>query len=153
VYYCNNTNKKTMAKDNDKEQETRWIDAQIRWDDVVEPQEMSGVERESVDDDDDDDAAVSQLDIFADPHPQETFVFTEQPPLSRTNSDNDDNTINNMIHVRLDGYKADSDAVWQSTGLTLWSAALSLAQYLLLQYNNEEGSVVLRPGQSILEVK
>jgi hypothetical protein len=134
-------------KDKEQEQETRWIDAQIRWDDVVvvEPQdEMSGLEREKSVDDDDDAAAA---DIFADPHPQETFVFTEQPPsLSRTNSDNDDNN-NNMIHVRLDGYKADSDAVWQSTGLTLWSAALALARYLLMH----EG--VVRPGQTILEVR
>jgi hypothetical protein len=137
-----------MAVDKDKEQEpeTRWIDAQIRWDDVVEPPELSGVvEREKSVDNDDNVAP----DIFADPHPQETFVFTEQPPpLSRTNSDNDDNTINNMIHVRLDGYKADSDAVWQSTGLTLWTAAISLSRYLLMQYES-----VVRPGQTILEVK
>jgi hypothetical protein len=79
------------------------------------------------------------LDPFADPHPQETFVFAEQPPPPLfdsihhpvKNNNNGTTALNDTINVRLDGYKADADQVWQSTGLTLWSAAWELSRYLL----------------------
>jgi hypothetical protein len=98
--------------------ETRWIDAQIRWNDVVvEPQSCNtGVEYDDF----------VGLDPFADPHPQETFVFAEQPT---TTSDEDPPPT--VVEIRLDGFKADADQVWQSTGLTLWSAARELSRYLL----------------------
>jgi hypothetical protein len=138
--------------------ETRWIDAQIRWDDdaaVVAaasanngPQSAGEEERE-VDDHGADEALL--FDPFADPHPQETFVFAEQPPPPSDYSihpviDKNKNKNNVMIDVRLDGYKADADQVWQSTGLTLWSAAWELSRYLLHHAD------LVRPGRTILEV-
>jgi hypothetical protein len=139
-------------------EETRWIDAQIRWDDGDDnaavtaaavtvnngPQQSAGEEEE------DDGADV--LDPFADPHPQETFAFAEQPPLFDSihhpvNNNNGTALNNDIINVRLDGYKADADQVWQSTGLTLWSAAWELSRYLL------HHAELVRPGRTILEVR
>jgi hypothetical protein len=147
--------------------ETRWIDAQIRWDDGVDDNAAivaaatvnnGGPQQESAGEEDDDGA--DALDpFFADPHPQETFVFAEQPPpppplsdsIHHPGKNNNNGTKialnNDIINVRLDGYKADADQVWQSTGLTLWSAAWELSRYLL------HHAELVRPGRTILEVR
>jgi hypothetical protein len=86
--------------------EVNWTDDKIRW------PEMDSVKADASDDDD-----VHVMDPFKDPNPTKTFLY-------------DFCVGNKSIQVELKGYKYESDAVWKSTGLTLWKASEHLCNYL-----------------------
>ena len=117
-----------------------WTDARIRWvEDYVDDDKNKDnrVDKDG-DDDDDDDDSVAFLDPFADLNPMETFQFD-----FATCHNN-----NNAIHVTIHGYKRDADAVWESTGLTLWKAAEYLCTYMAAAQKNQE----LLDQKSVLEL-
>ena len=70
-----------------------------------------------------------------DPDPFEIFSFQFQLPEHQLDDNNNDENvqknINTTITIHLHGYKTDADAVWQSTGLTLWRASQYLCEYQL----------------------
>lgn len=86
----------------DQQEETPWVDAWIRWKDD------EGKKNEPVEE------SAGLTDPFADPDPTSTFEFQFDG-----------------ISVSLQGYKYESAAVWQSTGLTLWKASEHLCRYLV----------------------
>ena len=71
------------------------------------------------------------VDPFADPDPTELQTFRYS--ISSTNDDSTSTTNNDSqvipIDVTIRGYKTGADAVWKSTGLTLWKASHYLCQY------------------------
>lgn len=90
-----------------KPNETRWIDAWIRW-------ERNSKDCYGSDDDEEDDDSASVA-------PTDTFSFhystEEEGP----------------IDIVLRGYHADSEQTWNSTGLTLWRSSHHLCEYLVRQ--------------------
>jgi len=100
-----------------EEDEVRWTDDCIRWTEEE-------IKNNKNDDDDDDDGAV---DIFkADPYDIFSFRFVRP-------NDTDEESLA-FIDIELRGYKADSDEIWQSTGLTLWKASEHLCHYMVKHY-------------------
>eukprot|EP00977_Amphora_coffeiformis_P021244 scaffold9085_cov215-Amphora_coffeaeformis.AAC.12 len=101
--------------DNDESQvaeetETRWTDDRIRWiEDNHEDDDNNNKNKRKELDDDEEEEDHAYLDPFADANPFDTFSY-------RT--------------VTVHGYKRDADAVWQSTGVTLWRASEYLCDYL-----------------------
>lgn len=91
--------------------ETKWIDAWIRW--------------ERTTDDDGDEASDggddNQTNGFETPDTTETYSFRYTHP---------DDT-DQRIDIELDGYKSESEQIWNSTGLTLWRSSRFLCEYML----------------------
>mmetsp|Transcript_3082 Transcript_3082/g.4724 ORF Transcript_3082/g.4724 Transcript_3082/m.4724 type:complete len:282 (-) Transcript_3082:236-1081(-) len=84
-------------------------------------------------DDDDDDTEGAFIDPFAvDPHETFDFTFTKNEA---------------VIDIILEGYNADADQVWKSTGLTIWRAAELTCDYLV-----EHSASLLRNKNRILEL-
>ena len=138
-----------------KKKDIRWTDAQIRWpEDEVAPEEVEE------DDDEDGDDNDNPFDPFADPDPHEIFSFRFVVPKQKStiattsietdNDDDDDNDDNDdekndteIIRLDIHGYKTESDAVWQSTGLTLWKASKYLCDYMVQHADELQGQRVL----------
>ena len=131
------------------EEEQRWVDASIRWDD----------HQDDVDDEESDDERDAFDPFKEDPSQSFTFAFhldeassldaNSRPPAAG-NADGaasssaaqeqappgeqDDESPQpnaNVISIKLNGYKYDSDETFNSTGLTLWRAAEHLCYYLI----------------------
>jgi hypothetical protein len=142
------------AEEHGGDAETRWTDAQIRWPDEE-------IDNSNNNDDDDSENYGAPIDPFQDPDPFDTFSFRFPHPSHSSSSSSttssitaageevDDNNKNNnsnaFIDIALRGYKAESDQIWQSTGLTLWRAAEHLCDYLV-------NHVELLQNKRILEV-
>lgn len=88
------------------QEEFRWTDDRIRW---TEDDHDHDDRKPSIPQVDDDDEGACLFDPFADADPFDTFTYQ---------------------NVTVRGYKRDADAVWQSTGLTLWRASEYLCDYL-----------------------
>jgi hypothetical protein len=134
---------KITAEEHCGDAETRWTDAQIRWPDE---------EIDNSNNDDDESENGAPIDPFQDPDPFDTFAFRFPHPSSTTSittageeADDSNNNNNAFIDIALRGYKAESDQIWQSTGLTLWRAAQHLCEYLV-------NHVELLQNKRILEV-
>jgi len=106
------------------EEETKWTDACIRWEDEEPPSKSEDEEEER------------PWDPFADPDPTQSFDFEFQYKDS-------------SIVISLEGYKADSDESWQSTGLTLWKASHILNDYLLKHASAWKGKNLLELGAGL----
>lgn len=91
------------------EEETQWTDDSIRWTAEENTRATAETEEEG-----------AALDIFQE-DPRHDFIFSFPHP----DSNCDD------IHIQLRGYKAESDEIYQSTGLTLWKASEYLCRYYL----------------------
>ena len=156
----------TVASPNDGkddttiEEETRWVDASIRWNDHKD------TITENDEDSDDDEGP---CDLFKD-DPMQTFSFRfrRHPNPDADANDNvqsksavtsdgaasgnvmegvdkdDDDDI--YISIVLNGYKYDSDETFNSTGLTLWRAAEHLCHYLIRNSETIENKRVLELG-------
>ena len=110
------------------EEETRWTDDRIRWSDCEDDEE----------EDDDDSEERAMIDPFKDPDPFEVFSL-------RFPSDADGGDI----QVDIRGYKTDADAVWKSTGLTLWRASEHLCRYMAKNAELLKGKRVLELGAGL----
>lgn len=161
-----------------EEDESQWTDACIRWtEDDLEPHMRPSWSRThnsnnntngnpSLDDDDgdmDDDEDEGFLDPFADPDPTQDFTFEYSIPSTHvsTNDTGVDNfnsnsctTTGSKVQIVVQGYKADSDETWESTGLTLWKATHSLNDYILQHYQQWQQQIQQQQQQeySILEL-
>ena len=129
-----------------EEEEQRWVDASIRWDD----------HKDDVDEEESDDER-DAFDPFKE-DPSQSFSFTfrldeasradasSRPPAAGNadgaasssdqadEAEQDDESSQasaNAISIKLNGYKYDSDETFNSTGLTLWRAAEHLCYYLI----------------------
>eukprot|EP00980_Cylindrotheca_fusiformis_P006192 scaffold1325_cov95-Cylindrotheca_fusiformis.AAC.3 len=91
----------------DEVKETKWYDAWIRWE--------RGSKEMYNDDDDDDDHP---------PIPTETYSFSYM-------IDDEDDEEKEEIEIELQGFSANSEAIWSSTGLTLWRSSEYLCNYLV----------------------
>lgn len=111
----------SAAEADDHADETQWVDSSIRWD-------AAELLKEN------DNACSSEgapFDPFADPDPTDTFSFRFLRPVEVENtSDGDGDGDNAVVEIDLQGYKPESDQIWNSTGLTLWRAAEYLGGYL-----------------------
>ena len=107
------------------EEETRWTDDRIRWqEDFVNKKEQDEEEEEEC----------AFIDPFKDPDPFHTFSFQFDVPNQEA------------IEIELRGYKTGADQVWQSTGLTIWRASEHLCKYMATNPD-------LFQGKRILEVR
>ena len=88
---------------NKKTEETRWIDAWIRW------------ERDSQHDESDDDESDN-----VPPVPTNTFTFGYKGTADQPD-----------IQLELQGFPSDSEQTWNSTGLTLWRSSEHLCDYIV----------------------
>ena len=69
------------------------------------------------------------FDIFADPDPYDTFLFT----------------FGEGINLKLKGIKQENGQTLNSTGLTLWRASPKLCEYMV-------SNAILVKGEKVLEV-
>jgi len=99
-------------------QETPWTDDKIRWDDDDDDTATNN----NNNDDNDNDGLVDPFQAV-----DSTQLF------ARTFSLRNNSNTNSAITIQLQGYQAEADEIWKSTGLTLWRAADYLCEYLLLQ--------------------
>lgn len=106
--------------------ETKWTDDSIRWpeDNKNEKSGMDDAEEEE-----------RPIDIFKDPDPTESFQF-------QFGIDGE------PVEIELNGFKSDSDEIWQSTGLTLWKASEYLCRYLVTHRNGEHLDLSLKLQRS-----
>jgi hypothetical protein len=113
--------------------ETKWTDAQIRWtEDEGNPvPDQQGAEEGSY------------MDPFADPDPLEIFTFKFRSGVDDDDDDDDDDKNESTIELNIHGHKTTSDAVWQSTGLTLWKASKYLCDYMVLHSNELQNKRIL----------
>ena len=118
----NNHDATAATQNDDDDDEIPWTDDRIRW--VEDFQKEKNKPDDDDEEEEEEEEEVPFLDPFADPHPMQTFDFA-----FATTDNNDDNQT--KIHVTVQGYKRNADAVWQSTGLTLWKAAEFLCRYLV----------------------
>ena len=93
-----------------EEEETQWTDDRIRW------TKDAHDDKHHKEQDDDEEEDVAYLDPFADADPFDSFAYQ-------------------TVSVR--GYKRHADAVWQSTGLTLWRASEYLCAYLTQRHHKD----------------
>eukprot|EP00980_Cylindrotheca_fusiformis_P005592 scaffold1184_cov132-Cylindrotheca_fusiformis.AAC.13 len=117
-----------MSEHNVPPTEIKWTDDSIRW-----PEDAA---KETSQEDDEEEEEERPMDIFKDPDPTQTFPFRfelegEEP-----------------VEIKLDGYKSDSDEIWQSTGLTLWKASEYLCQYLVRHRHDEHLDLSLQMEKS-----
>ena len=111
----------------EEEEETRWTDDKIRW----EENDNDGNKQKGDGDDDDSESDAGMIDPFKDPNPIEETSYRFPNPHSTTSSDDELSSSSKFIEIVLRAYKEDSDAVWQSTGLTIWRASQHLCDYLV----------------------
>jgi len=114
--------------------ETKWVDAWIRWPED-ENKGISGQETDGGDNDSDDEP----FDPFAQ-DPKQIFSFSFALPDSIVTDKN------STIDIELHGYSDDSDQAWSSTGLTLWRAAEHLCNYLVAHYELLQDKRILELG-------
>jgi len=131
------------ADDNNKRSsdEIRWTDDKIRWSDDEDADDDDGGTRATKKDttpDEDDEAALK--DPFKEQDSTELFTRTFTLPAANPyhkNSDDDGTKNGNATKatttIELQGYQAEADEIWKSTGLTLWRASDYLCEYLLEQ--------------------
>ena len=139
---------------NDKK-DIKWTDAQIRWpeDEVAREgtDETNSNDGDGDGDNSDEDDNENLFDPFADPDPHEifSFRFVTKKKSALDNDDDDDDDEENGSAIRLDihGYKTESDAVWQSTGLTLWKASKYLCDYMVQHADELQGQRVLEVSE------
>lgn len=119
-----------MSEDNSTIQEVKWTDDAIRWQGGLD----GDLRPEQQKDDDESSDDVCMVDPFADPDPTElqTFRFALRSTnncddKSASVADSDSDKV--QINVTIRGYKTGADAVWKSTGLTLWRASHYLCDY------------------------
>ncbi|KAL3935154.1 MAG: hypothetical protein SGBAC_009271 [Bacillariaceae sp.] len=93
--------------------ETKWYDAWIRWEKGS---------KETYDDDDDADDDEPPL------IPTDTYHSTYEVPSM------DGGDTMTTISLQLKGFPSESEAIWTSTGLTLWRSAEFLCSYLVQHY-------------------
>lgn len=110
--------------------ETVWIDAWIRWDRNSKETYTNGNEEEDVEE-------------AAKAPPTDTFRFRYTTSPSRRKIQRD---LEEIIELELKGFDADSEQIWNSTGLTIWRSSEQLCEVLL--HREDLGSRHLR----ILEV-
>ena len=109
----------------EEEKETKWTDACIRWEeDELAPQKEEEEEERP-------------FDPFADPDPTQEFSFQFSIPGGPE------------ISISLNGYKADADESWQSTGLTLWRASHHLNEYILQHAAQWKNKRILELGAGL----
>ena len=131
----------------DHAKETKWTDAQIRW------TEDEGIpDRQVVEEDE------SYMDPFADPDPLEIFTFKFHTRVEDGGDECDtvddiveDNNNENTVELNIHGHKTTSDAVWQSTGLTLWKASKYLCDYMVLHSKELQNKRILEVRNFLLE--
>jgi predicted nicotinamide N-methyase len=97
--------------------EVKWTDDAIRWEGG-----LNGETAPQPTEDSDEDGCM--VDPFSDPDPFELQTFRFNLP-SAFGAARDSSEIT----VVINGYKTTADAVWKSTGLTLWKASGYLCQY------------------------
>ena len=115
-------------------EEIKWTDDRVRWpDDDISADDSNRGEGEEE----------CPIDIFKDQNPHEIFDFHYKR--------NDGYDNGSMIHIKLQGYKSDSDEIWKSTGLTIWRAADFLCRYLVKHYH-DDNLHLLGEGKRILEL-
>lgn len=127
--------------------ETPWTDDQIRWNDEpaathgTDPGSTTkhdGLERKSDDGNVDDDEENGPFcDPFKDPDHLITFSHTFQRPNQ------------SPIVIELQGYRYESDKIWQSTGLTIWKAAHFLCEYMVEHSDEIRNKSVLELGAGL----
>ena len=121
------------ATPTEQEKETRWTDDRIRWSDCEDEDEDD--ESRSAEN-----ASFTLMDPFSDPDPTQTFDFSFEDP-----NDADGSSVTLRIH----GYKHEADAVWKSTGVTLWRAAEHLARFTVERAGLLRGRRVLELGAGL----
>ena len=141
----------------EEKKDTKWTDSQIRWLDDKVPGEED--DTNASDDDEEDEMP---FDPFADPDPTEVFRFrfVAKTQKGRKSSapgtaieaagSSDDGT--ESINLNIHGYKTGSDAVWQSTGLTLWKASTYLCDYMVEHVDELCGERVLEVSMQFIQV-
>jgi predicted nicotinamide N-methyase len=107
-------------------QEVKWTDDAIRWQGGLDGDTSS--QRNKDEDESSTDEGGCMVDPFADPDPTELQTFRFVIP-SNPSADAEEQSQLNHIEVSIQGYKTGADAVWKSTGLTLWRASHYLCQY------------------------
>jgi hypothetical protein len=128
---------RTMNTETPTVKEVQWTDDAIRWQGGLHGDLRD--EQSNANDDRDNECMV---DPFADPDPTELqtyqFVVPSFDGLGIRSCDSGscdaaagaaDKDEGTKIEVTIRGYKTGADAVWKSTGLTLWKASLYLCQY------------------------
>ena len=110
----------------EEEEETRWTDDKIRWE-----ENDGNKQKGDGDEDDDSESDDGMIDPFKDPNPIEETSYRFPNPHSTTSSDDELSSSSKFIEIVLRAYKEDADAVWQSTGLTIWRASQHLCDYLV----------------------
>ena len=135
-----------MSNEPSSMKEVQWTDDVIRWQGGLGGNTRNEQELNDNDDDSDDGCLV---DPFADPDPTELNTFSFVLPPHSTNMKTSDKGLNDegtIIDVIIKGYKTGSDAVWKSTGLTLWKAS-----HYLCEYQIENGRVLFE-NKRVLEL-
>jgi predicted nicotinamide N-methyase len=100
------------------------------------------------------------LDPFADPNPGQEFTFEYSTGTVLEKEENEEDTSTttratpltacvDTVHVTVQGFKADSDETWESTGLTLWKATHSLNDYIQKHYHKWQGYSILELGAGL----
>ncbi len=119
-------------------EETRWTDASIRW-----PED-----KPRTFDSDDEEEESGYIDPFKDPDPFQMFSFKFERPGPLKDLEEEDHKF---IDINIRGYKTDADAVWESTGLTLWRASEYLCSYQMKNIELFEGKRVLEVSCLLLD--
>ena len=145
-----------------------WTDACIRWtEDDLEPHmrpswsnknknKVKVNHKDSGESDDDEEEEGGFLDPFADPNPVQefTFKYNTDARMEKEENQEDETTTSrstsvHSVHVTVQGFKADSDETWESTGLTLWKATHTLNDYILKHYRKWVGCSILELGAGL----
>lgn len=116
-------------------EETRWIDAWVRWergskevycndDDDDDDDDVDGVQERSTSDDDDE----SSFELAA--TPTDTFSFRYELCPHRADHHQKGCCV---VDIELHGFPFESEQTWNSTGLTLWRSSEHLCDYLVEQ--------------------
>jgi predicted nicotinamide N-methyase len=117
------------AKD---DEERQWTDAQVRWTAANHNLLENDNANDNNDANDDNDDNISQQGSSSSssfqPDPTQTFSHRFQFP-------SDDDEKQTTIDIDLRGYEEHSDAIYISTGLTLWRSSELLCEYML----NDDG--------------
>ncbi|KAL3934041.1 MAG: hypothetical protein SGBAC_010145 [Bacillariaceae sp.] len=103
-------------------EDKKWTDDSIRW-----PEDQD----KKKENDDEEEEEEGPMDIFKDPDPTESFPFEFK-------------VDKETVEIELDGYKADSDEIWKSTGLTIWKASEYLCHYIV----KHKGDVAMNLGMT-----
>lgn len=97
-------------------EDKKWTDDSIRW-----PEEQGSKKKEN----DEEEEEEGPMDIFKDTDPTQSFHFKFE-------------VDKETVEINLDGYKANSDEIWQSTGLTIWRASEYLCHYIVKHKDDED---------------